>query len=75
MSVTVALWVTPPLVPVMVRVNVPVEVEVVVAAVSVELPEVETEVGLKVPVAPVGRPLKLRFTVPVKPFTAAMVAV
>jgi hypothetical protein len=41
----------------------------------VELPEVVTEVGLKLPVAPVGNPLTLKLTVPVKPAIALTVAV
>ena len=54
-----------PLVPVMVSVYVPVGVVVDVETVSVELPEPETDDGLKLAVAPVGNPLTLRFTVPV----------
>ena len=45
-----------------------------VLTVSVELPEVFTEVGLKLAVAPVGSPLTLKPTVPVNPFTAPIVA-
>jgi hypothetical protein len=41
----------------------------------VELPEVVTDVGLKLPVAPVGNPLTLKFTVPVKPAIALTVVV
>ncbi len=37
---------------------------------SVELPEPATEAGLKLPLAPLGNPLTLNVTVPVKPFTA-----
>jgi hypothetical protein len=41
-----------------------------VLTVIVELPDPpETELGLKVAVAPLGSPLALRFTVPVYPFT------
>jgi hypothetical protein len=60
---------------VIVRGYVPVGVEVAVETVSVELPEVETDVGLKPAVAPVGKPFTLRFTVPVKPLSAPMVVV
>jgi hypothetical protein len=42
---------------------------------KVELPELVTEVGLKMPVAPLGRPLTLKFTVPAKPFAAVTEAV
>lgn len=41
----------------------------------VEVPEPATEVGLKVAVTREPSPLTLRFTVPVNPFTAAMVTV
>lgn len=64
-----------PLVPVMVTVKAPAEVELVVETVRVELPEPVTEVGLKVPAAPLGNPLTLRLTVPVKPFSAPMLIV
>ena len=37
---------------------------------NVELPEVDTEVGAKVAVAPVGRPVAAKLTVPVKPLSA-----
>ena len=42
---------------------------------KVDLPEPATDVGLKLAVTPLGNPLKLRLTAPVKPFTAAMVTV
>jgi hypothetical protein len=42
---------------------------------KVELPEPTTVVGLNTPVAPLGNPLTLRLTVPVKPFTAVRVVV
>jgi hypothetical protein len=41
----------------------------------VELPDVKTDDGLKLPVAPVGSPAALRVTVPLKPFNAAMLPV
>jgi len=59
-----------PLVPVIVRGYVPTAVVAVVEIVSVELPEPATDAGLKLAVAPVGSPLTLRLTVPVKPFSA-----
>jgi hypothetical protein len=45
-----------------------------VFTVSVEEPEPLTEVGLKLAVAPDGRPLAANVTVPVKPFTAVIAA-
>jgi hypothetical protein len=41
----------------------------------VELPEPAMDVGLKLAVAPLGSPLTLKFTVPVKPLIALTVAV
>ena len=61
--------------PVIVRVYVPVGVVVAVETVSVELPEAETDGGLKLAVAPVGKPFTVRFTVSMKPFSAPMVVV
>jgi hypothetical protein len=55
--------------------NVPVVTVAVVVTVSVEVPEVVTEVGLKVPVAPVGNPVTLIATAPVKPPEGVTVAV
>ena len=46
-----------------------------VATFSVEDPDPVTEAGLKNDVAPVGKPLTLRPTVPLKPVPAVMVAV
>lgn len=48
--------------------------EVVVMA-RVELPEVVTEAGVNVAVAPAGNPLTLKLTVPVYPLRGAIVAV
>ena len=42
---------------------------------TVEVPEPVTEVGLKVAVAPVGNPLALKATLPLKPLSALTVAV
>jgi hypothetical protein len=72
--VTVAVLVIEPLVPVMVRVLLPVAALVVVM-VSVEEPAPEMLVGLNEALAPVGRPLTPRATVPVKPLTAVVVTV
>jgi hypothetical protein len=46
-----------------------------VVTVIVEEPEVVTEGGLKLAVAPAGSPLALKLTVPVNPFTVLTVAV
>ena len=62
-----AVWTRLPLVPVIVRVYVPVGVVDAVWTVSVEVPDPLTEVGLNVPVAPVGNPLKVNPTEPVNP--------
>jgi hypothetical protein len=72
---TVVVCTVVPLVPVIVMVNVPVGVVLAVVTVIVEEPEPVTEVGLKVALAPDGRPLALKVTAPANPFTAAIVAV
>src|ERR1019366_2741397 len=59
-----------PLVPVIVSVGLPIGVLVVVVTFSVALPEPVTDAGLNNPDAPAGRPLTLRATLPVKPFSA-----
>lgn len=64
-----------PLVPVMVSVELPVGVEVAVAMLREEDPEVLMEAGLKVAVAPEGRPLALSAMDPVNPFCATAVTV
>ena len=74
-SVTVAECDSEPSVPVIIRGYVPVGVVVAVETVSVEFPEPETDAGLKLAVAPIGKPLTLRFTVPVKPLRGAIDAV
>jgi len=44
-----------------------------VVTASVEVPEPVTEVGVKLPVAPLGKPIALSVTVPVNPFKAPTV--
>ena len=56
-----------PLVPVIVNGNVPVGVVPAVVTVIVDEPDVVTEAGLKLALAPAGSPLALKVTVPVKP--------
>ena len=74
-SETVVLRVRPPEVPVMVKVNVPVAVVPVVEIVRVEFPAPVTEAGLKLAVAPDGRPETESATELLKPFRAPTVAV
>lgn len=78
-KVTVAVWLSVPLLPVRVSENVPVAVVLVVVTVMVELaavvPEILTELGLKVAVAPPGSPVTLQLTVPEKPPAGVAVAV
>jgi len=70
--ITLAECTSEPLVPVMVRVELPTGVLGFVVIVNVELTPVTIEVGLNEAVAPVGSALvTLRFTVPVKLFSAA----
>jgi hypothetical protein len=61
-KVTVAWRVNPPPVPVIVKLLVPVGVVLVVATVRVDTPGGKSVAGLKVPVAPVGKPAMLRDT-------------
>jgi hypothetical protein len=74
-SVTVAVCVSEPLVPVIVSVGFPIGVLLVVVIVSVELPEPLIEAGTNVAVAPVGSPLALRLTDPVNPLMAPTLTV
>jgi hypothetical protein len=79
-SVTLAVWTSEPLVPVMVSVNVPVLVLAVVETVRVEVAVgfgvTELEESEQVaPVAPDGQPVMVRPTVPVNPFSAVTVIV
>ena len=66
-SVTVTVWTKLPLVPVTVMVNGPVGVVLAVVTVIVEEPDVVTEVGLKLALAPLGNPLAPKVTVPLNP--------
>jgi hypothetical protein len=75
MRTAVAVLVSEPLVPVMVRVELPMGVLEAVATVSVELAPALTEVGLNVPVALAGKPLTLKLIVPVKPLAAVVLTV
>jgi len=68
MRVTVVECDKVPLVPVMVSVDVPPGVEAEVVTVSVEEFVPLTEAGVKKPLAPLGKPLTPRVTVPLKPF-------
>lgn len=68
-SVTVAVCVSEPLVPVIVSVGLPSAARVVVATVKVELPPPAIAAGLNVPVAHVGTPVALKLTVPLNTST------
>jgi hypothetical protein len=75
-NVTFAEWVRTPSVAVIVSGKLPLGVvPAVVVMLRLELPEPITEAGVKVGVAPAGRPLTLKLTVPAYPFRAATVAV
>src|ERR1700676_1679756 len=63
------------LVPVRVSVKLPKGVLVFVVTVRVELAPAATEVGLNEAVAPVGRPLALKLSEPLKPLTALVLTV
>jgi hypothetical protein len=63
------------LVPVTLSVSLPGGFELVVVTVSVEEPEPLREVGLKLALAPEGKPLALKATVPVNPFCGVAVTV
>ena len=53
--------------PLIVNVKLPVGVVVLVTTVIVDDPDAVTDAGLKLAVAPAGRPLTLKVTVPLKP--------
>src|ERR1700733_2683133 len=71
-SATLPLWVSVPLVPVMLSVELPSGVVALVLTVSVELPDPVTVDGEKLASAPAGSPLALSVTAPLKPLTAPM---
>ncbi len=72
-KVTLTECVSCPLVPVIHSAYFPRGVAALVVTVRVELPDPpSTGLGFRVAVAPTGRPLQLRFTLPVKPATAAI---
>jgi hypothetical protein len=64
-----------PLAQVIVKGYVPVGVVALVVTVIVDEPEVVTDAGLKLALAPAGNPLALNVTVPVKPPDGVTVAV
>src|SRR5262249_26279871 len=74
-SVTLTLWLTGPLVPVIVSVYVPTGVEVLVETLIVVDPDPLTDAGLNEAVAPVGSPVTLNATVPLNPVPGVTVAV
>ena len=71
-SVTVVLWLSAPLVPMMVSVELPDGVVADVVTFSVELPEAVTDAGTKIAVLSGGSPVNPRLTVPANPFVAPM---
>jgi hypothetical protein len=75
LSVAEPLWLSEPLVPVTLKVELPSVAVAVVLIVSVVEPDLLTEVGLKVPVAPDGNPDTPKLTVPVKPLSGVTVTV
>ena len=74
-SVTPAVRVNPPLVPRMVSAYVPAGVDADVDTDSADEPDATTDAGLNVAVAPDGRPVTEKATVPVKPDPGVAVAV
>ncbi len=73
-SVAEAVWVSVPLVPVIVSGYVPVGVDDAVVTLSAELAPLAV-VGLNVPAAPVGRPATLKVTAPANPPVRVMFTV
>jgi hypothetical protein len=71
LSPTDVVWVREPLTPVMMGVELPTGVLVLVVTVNVDDPV--AGFGVKVPVAPVGNPLTLNVTAPVKLLNGLMV--
>ena len=74
-KVTCVVCTVAPLVPVTVNGNVPRGVDGDVFTVIVDVPDPVTEAGVKVAVAPVGRPVTLNATAPLKPPFAVIVIV
>ena len=74
-SVADVVWVRLPLVPVIVRGKLPRGVPAAEVTVIVDDPDDEMDGGRKVAVAPCGRPLTLKVTVPAKPPAAATLTV
>src|SRR5260370_33565511 len=66
-SVTDAVWLSVPLVPVMVNGKLPVGVDAAVVTVKGEDPDVVIDVGLKAAGGPAGKPLPVKLAVPVNP--------
>ena len=76
LSVTGTVCTSDPLVPLMVSVELAAGVVLAVVTVSVDVPVLPVMVeGLKLAVAPVGNPVTVNATFPVKPFTAALLTV
>ncbi len=69
------LWVSVPLVPVMLILYVPLTVELVVDIFRVQLPEPVIDDGLQLTSIPAGIPLSTRPTVPLNPFIAETLTV
>jgi hypothetical protein len=74
-SVTVVLWLTLPLCPVIVSVEFAATVELAVDIVRVDDPDVLIDDELNLAVAPADKPLTVNDTVPVNPFSAATLTV
>src|SRR5713101_6350190 len=72
---TVAVWLVPPLVPVMVRFEVLCGAVLLVVMVNVAEPGAFTELELNVAVTPAGAPLTLSATAPLNPFTTPTLTV
>lgn len=66
-SVTIVVWVTPPLVPLTVKEYVPAGVELLVVTSIVDEPVAVNDDGLKLALAPEGSPEALKSTVPLNP--------
>ena len=73
-SVAVAVWLKPPLAPVTVIGKLPMAFTPA-ETVKLDEPEAPIDVGLKLAVAPRGKPLALNVTVPLNPFSGVAVIV